>query len=361
MNLLNQNFTSTARFPAMHVLRLFLALLVVWAHANYMLGHTPHQVVPGIGPGTFAVWTFFFLSGFLVTNSWMHHGNPLQFAVHRAARIWPALATAILFSTLVATITASPVWQWHALLSESWNDLTHMGPLGHGILHDSIPGSYPGTRYPGVLNGSLWSLRWEMCAYLFVLIAGVAGIFVKTYRANLVLLAALILLFINSYGQVLVYHGSHAVFDVSYILAEFVLGMLLAVNAQHITRLHVVVVAGFALLAGHYADHIIVKQWSLLSIPVLLVFFASIAPIWRLPDLRQDLSYGTYVFAWPVEQWIVWRFPGHTSLGIFVLATPVILVLAAISWRFVEQPALTWAKSAMNTQPVAPPPTLAST
>ena len=74
------------RFPAMHALRLFCALLVVWDHAHYIVGLSPDNMLPGIDPGTFAVWTFFFLSGFLVTNSWIHRADPARFAVHRAAR-----------------------------------------------------------------------------------------------------------------------------------------------------------------------------------------------------------------------------------------------------------------------------------
>lgn len=343
--------TAGIRFPAMHGLRLFLALLVVWDHAHYIVGRIPYPMIPGTDPGTFAVWAFFFLSGFLVTNSWLHRSEPLRFAVHRAARIWPALAVALLFSSLVAAMSVHLIFPGYrqGIILNSWH-------MGHDIVHDSFPGAYPGTRYSGVLNGSLWSLRWEMGAYLFVLVAGVAGVFRRVSSANLVLLAVLALLFINP-DDLLLYHGSHAIFNISYILAEFLLGMLVAVNLKRMTRFRVIAIVIGVLLAGYFLDDSSVRHWSLLVLPALLVFFVSIAPLRRFADLRQDLSYGTYVYAWPVEQYVNWRFPGLSPMELFLAATPVILVIAAISWRYIEQPALDWAKRYRRASRTVPVPT----
>ncbi|MHB1586890.1 MAG: acyltransferase family protein [Acidiferrobacteraceae bacterium] len=334
----------------MHGLRLCLALLVMWGHAHYMVRLRPDSIVLGIGPGTFAVWTFFFLSGFLVTHSWLRQGNASRFVVHRVARIVPGLIVAVLLSSLVAAMTsrAGPL---ASVTRGGWGTIRY-------ILHDTIPGSYVGTRYHGVLNGSLWSLRWEIEAYLFVLVAGVSGALGKVGRSNLLLLVILALLLVNL-GHVLLFHGSHATFSVSCIFAEFVLGMLLAVNLARVRSSHVILVAGIMagiiwFFSGIMSVYAPLRQLVILLPPALLVCLVSIFPVWRLPDLRQDLSYGVYVYAWPVEQWINWRLPGLTSLDIVLAATPVILVLATVSWTFLEAPALEWAKKYRGLSPAAP-------
>lgn len=240
MNPNKQRTRTASRFQAMHGLRLCLALLVIWAHAHYMVGLRPDSIVLGIGPGTFAVWTFFFLSGFLVTRSWLGHGNASQFAIHRAARIMPALIVAVLLSSLVAALTSRAGLS--SVTRGGWNIIRQ-------ILHDTIPGSYAGTRYHGVLNGSLWSLRWEIGAYLFVLVVGVSGTLGKEGLANLLLLVILAFLLVNP-GHVLLFQGSHATFSVSRVFAEFVLGMLLAVNLAHVRSYHMLIVAG--IMAGIY-------------------------------------------------------------------------------------------------------------
>lgn len=333
----------------MHGLRLCLALLVMWGHAHYMVGLRPDSIVLGIGPSTFAVWTFFFLSGFLVTRSWLRQGNASQFAVHRVARIVPGLIVAVLLSSLVAAMTSRAGLS--SVTRGGWGTIRY-------ILHDTIPGSYAGTRYRGVLNGSLWSLRWEIEAYLFVLVVGVSGALEKVGRSNLLLCVILALLLVNP-GHVLLFHGSHATFSVSCIFAEFVLGMLLAVNLARVRSSHVILVAGIMagiiwFFTGTLSIYAPLGQLIILLPPALLVCLVSIFPVWRLPDLRQDLSYGVYVYAWPVEQWINWRFSGLTPLGIVLVATPIILVLATVSWTFLEEPALGWAKKYRRLSPAAP-------
>jgi peptidoglycan/LPS O-acetylase OafA/YrhL len=55
---------------------------------------------------------------------------------------------------------------------------------------------------------------------------------------------------------------------------------------------------------------------------------------------RNDLSYGSYIIAWPVQQALVQTFPGITPLGNAFAAAFIVLPLAFLSWRKVEKPAL---------------------
>ena len=53
-----------------------------------------------------------------------------------------------------------------------------------------------------------------------------------------------------------------------------------------------------------------------------------------------DLSYGTYLWAFPVQQTIVHFLPGMAPLPLFALAGTATILLAALSWHLIEKRAL---------------------
>ena len=53
-----------------------------------------------------------------------------------------------------------------------------------------------------------------------------------------------------------------------------------------------------------------------------------------------DYSYGLYIYAFPVQQSLVARFPELTPGPLFLAAFAVTLVLAILSWHLIENPAL---------------------
>jgi peptidoglycan/LPS O-acetylase OafA/YrhL len=61
---------------------------------------------------------------------------------------------------------------------------------------------------------------------------------------------------------------------------------------------------------------------------------------WRAYLRVGDYSYGTYVLAFPVQQFIIWRFGLTHPPVVFALTLAVTLGLAIVSWHAVEKPAL---------------------
>jgi len=53
-----------------------------------------------------------------------------------------------------------------------------------------------------------------------------------------------------------------------------------------------------------------------------------------------DYSYGLYIFAWPLQQTTVLLAPEISTHQLFLIVTPMVLLLAAASWHWIEQPAL---------------------
>jgi peptidoglycan/LPS O-acetylase OafA/YrhL len=81
---------------------------------------------------------------------------------------------------------------------------------------------------------------------------------------------------------------------------------------------------------------------TLLIWPAILYFVFWFAYVPRLPAMPRelDLSYGTYLWAFPVQQTVVQLAGVQSPLGLFAMVTPIVLAIAAASWFLVERPAL---------------------
>jgi peptidoglycan/LPS O-acetylase OafA/YrhL len=67
-----------------------------------------------------------------------------------------------------------------------------------------------------------------------------------------------------------------------------------------------------------------------------------------------DLSYGLYIYGWPVEQSVVWLLGRHAAWWqVFLIALPATAAIAFLSWHLVERPMLRLKPRARR---VSPPP-----
>jgi len=64
----------------------------------------------------------------------------------------------------------------------------------------------------------------------------------------------------------------------------------------------------------------------------------------RLPAIPAsrfgDLSYGLYIYGWPVEQTVLYLRPGTGPSMLFLIAFPIAAALAFLSWHLLEKWAL---------------------
>ncbi len=320
-------------------LRLSLALLVVLTHALAVgFGHQPS--LGGTAVGSLAVDGFFILSGFLVARSYLRLASPLRFAWHRALRILPAFWACLLI-TAVVLAPAFALIEGRSPLSVFAGPDSAVGYLtGNAFLYIGQYGiaGLPLTEHtPAVLNGSLWTLVYEGLCYLMVGALGVLGILRR--RPMLVAaLAGLLWLVIIAQSLGVGTGGSEMLYIAPRLGLLFLLGALALLFDRHVPVHDVAAAAAGAVLV---ASCLLLDDYRTVG-SVALAYLCLWATV-RLPArrTRRDLSYGAYIWHWPVIQLM-------TALGLaemgrlsFVpLATAFTLLIAWGSWTWVEAPAL---------------------
>lgn len=174
-------------------LRFVLAFLVIFSHSFILLGsdHDPlYQVSHGqTFFGRVAVEMFFFISGFLITRSWLNTRNTVDYLKKRILRIYPGYIAAFLLSVFVFGVIG-------ALEKSTYLHTIRLPRLFFGILLLHAPPLLPTfTHNPSTFqsNGSMWTIAIEFQCYITVLILGCLGLLRKTRLVLALFTACLIL------------------------------------------------------------------------------------------------------------------------------------------------------------------------
>ena len=326
-------------------LRLALALLVLLAHSYLLTGGTEaadplFRYTRGqLGLGGFAVNGFFLLSGCLVTQSWLRHGRTVEFARKRAARMYPGFAVAFAFSAAVAAVACgNPAAYLDHLV------LGNVAVSGSVLLPDGAAldgaGAFAANPLPRIVNGSLWTLRWELACYALLAVAGALG-FVESRHGVAVLLSVCLA---GTVFNIVVLNDHHA--HLWHFSTYFLVGAAYARYPGLPTRVvwGGAAAAAFVALGPHPPALVIAGPF----LQAVMLFAAAharpvLAPSWFA---RNDYSYGVYLYSFPVQQAFVLATGATHPAYVFVGALPPVLALAWLSWRLVESPALRAVKSA---------------
>lgn len=275
-------------------LRLIGALLVVFSHQFALSGRWEPRFVGDHSLGNLGVLIFFSISGYLVTASWMNDPHLGRFAVRRLARLLPAFAVSV--PCTFAIVSA-------------------LGLLG-----------FPDNAHHK-LNGSLWTIPFEVTCYILLALMGSIS-----NRPALWLAIAICALFAATGFQL----GKNFV---AYFGLFFAMGALLQaypyLSKPRVTVLFCTV--AFALILIHQT-----KLGLAFIVPPLAIAAGRQSwPVLRSAGRFGDLSYGIYIYAWPVQQITVALLEANTSyfrlLGVTLSIT---VALAYLSWHLVEKVAL---------------------
>jgi peptidoglycan/LPS O-acetylase OafA/YrhL len=190
---------------------------------------------------------------------------------------------------------------------------------------NELPGVFGTNPLPHKVDGSLWTLSYEANCYLLVFLVGVAGLLTRYTLAALWAVA----LFCSWRWE-------------DWSTAEFgscFLGGAVLYAWKPPFRWWIAVLCAVIWTASLWTGF----RLSSATVGAYVILYIGLSPAIRLPKVTHwgDLSYGTYIWAWPVQQSVTLALGSAITwyLNLFI-STPIILLLAGLSWRFVEGPAL---------------------
>ena len=318
-------------------IRLFLALLVLFSH-SYPLTQGTNAMEPMFrlshGQRTFgqvAVNLFFVLSGFLIVRSWLYSPSMQVYFQRRVLRIHPGFAVAMFVSmglALIASVT--PIHHLLALPKRQF--ALSLLTLEYGTLN-VLNNAFLGNPSQSV-NGSLWTIPIEFLAYIGVAVYGLFGLF--RWRSLWFALSSFVL---ARYVQK-VFAGVDTQSAWGFV-CYFLSGISFYLFRDLIPRSRVWLLIASGLLIGS----LFIPPWFSVFFPVAapyILFYLALRPAqaWMRWTKRIDLSYGVYLYAFVVQQTLVYWLQVRTPLRLALLATPITLLFAAMSWFFVEEPFL---------------------
>jgi peptidoglycan/LPS O-acetylase OafA/YrhL len=313
------------------LIRLAAALLVMETHSHGLSGDDPDRYYASFHASFLGLPTFFFLSGLLVTQSLYKSTSWKNFCWKRLLRIYPApcfaiLVTAFIIGPLVTTDTLRDYFTSPILYRYLEGcSLIHINFLLPGVFTHSALGT-------DSVNASLWTIALELKLYMGLLI----GWLVKVPGKRILLLFGILALIIASR---FIKNGTTGRLLNPYSI-QFLTGVLCYLYKDKlVSRGYWLLLLPLAFFLGNRLN--IALYTAYLLIPALVIFTAThgVSLLRRITP-KADLSYGIYVFAFPVQQLVANYLHPASPFILFVLSVIAVLPLAILSWFGVEKKAL---------------------
>jgi peptidoglycan/LPS O-acetylase OafA/YrhL len=323
-------------------IQLLAALAVLVGHAWPLTGISERPLVGGLKLFDLGVYVFFSLSGYLIATSWARSPRVVPFLLRRVFRILPALVVVVLVTTfvlgpLVSTLGAAGYFGDPG----SWAYLRNVTLLPVYTL----PGVFLENPIDGTVNGSLWTLGPEFLCYLGVLGFGLLALArsapgIRLAGPGLVGIASAVVLLVPDAAP-------RGMRDVLTVLVFFAGGAVISeaerrgLAAPLRSRWLPPIVAFGWLIGGAFLAEREAVALAWVVLPFLIIAFGSRStPVLRRAGRFGDLSYGLYLWGFPVQQTVVLVAPG-LPLAVDILLVAVITgVLALGSWWLVERRAI---------------------
>lgn len=323
----------------LNLIRLILASLVIVAHSPLLNGKSGYWVdpvgyfFPFTSSGILAVNMFFFISGLVVTNSLLANKKPVQFIIARLFRIIPAF----LFVILVTVFLIGPLVT-NIPLKEYFNNAAIFAYIKENLLFNVyylLPGVFMTNFYPAAVNGSFWTLAYEMNCYIALL---GTYLIVRNKRKLIYNIVIAIIILEGLFQNKILFNWLGSNPEINLLPSAFAFGCFFAVNADEI-KLDIYSVLGMFLLYYFFRTSAYAGMLFNLATGVCVLFISS-NPVFNRFKPKYDISFGVYLWGFVVQQ-TLYRFSGHIYVGLHCFIALVISLALALPTHFlIERPGI---------------------
>lgn len=321
-----------------NLIRIYLSLSVFFFHSYELSHESGLMFLNRFFNGERAVQAFFIISGYLIIMSYHRSNSAKDFLLKRIRRVYPAYFVIILscaiLGCLISTLSATQYFtsiDFYKYIAANLCFLNFIQP--------SLPGVFNENIYT-TINGSLWSLKIEVAYYLLAPLL----IFLRG-KINVHILYSIVFLSSVGYfiGMKYLYSIDHneAYFFLSHQipgqLFYFILGAWVVELEKKKWFIPVVKWLGIPSLLALFFPVSAALQSILIAIVVF--FCAYIVPMIKYPYREQDISYGIYIYHFPIIQVLVYYqlYRPYPVMGL-ICSLIILLIISTLSWLFIEKP-----------------------
>lgn len=327
--------------------RLIAAFSVIYGHSMGIM-HTAnmsdafYKVFKHEYTAAVAVNSFFFLSGLMVTNSLLSHGSVRHYLISRIFRIFPALIVVVMISAIfIGPIFSSIDLQDYFSNTETYRYIKKNIFLRH---QPYLPGVFGNPHKYADVNIPLWTIRYEFFAYIFLLCAFSLGILKNRLVATIF---GVLIILDGLYGNKFIFTSvNNSEYSLRFLSCAFAMGSLCAIWKNE-------TVIDKQLFIFSWVFYYLLKENPYNYFFFHVAFFITILFIFsRGPALKfklgGDISYGVYLWGWPVQQMLISIYPEQGSIFNCLLAIPISAIIAIFSWRLIEKPSIELGKNILD-------------
>lgn len=321
------------------LLRHFAAFFVLISHSYDLTGNFDNEFLRKISGQSISfsrigLIIFFFISGFLITQSLVSSINIKQFIWKRFLRIYPALIMLMVITVFILgpVFTSLPVKQYFSN-SETWGYFSGTSLIR---LRFVLPGVFHGEG----VNGSLWTLPVEFRLYLLLALLSIIGVIKKhsLYFVFIFLFTvfATLIVPLNSPGKILSYLNPYLSWGMYFLTGSFVFFIKDKIILDY--RILIALIILWILLRNHE----VVNMLSELICFSYLTLWASFKTPIVFPGFfkQNDFSYSMYLYAYPLQQIFIIENGIISPLKLMLLTLLALIPLCWASWNFIEKPSL---------------------
>ena len=318
-------------------LRLLFALIVAIVHcaelskAGFLSG-----IVKYLSSGV-AVDAFFIISGFLIFMSYESSKSLSSYANKRLRRIFPGyVAVIIICAILLYAISSKSFFEY---ANAELLKYIFFNALTLNFIQPTLPGVF-GDNQIQVINGALWTIKIEVMFYIAVpFIAFIASKSNKVVSLSVIYILSIV----YSFTMLWLYSDSSEEIYVKLErqlpgqLAFFISGAAFYYFYDFFYKKKFLLIALSILILS--MDKYVIDRYIFypMSLAIVILSFASFFNYLGNFGKFGDLSFGIYIWHFPILQVLVFynMFDNPvTGVGIFLIA---ILIASFLSWHLIEK------------------------
>lgn len=334
-------------------LRLLFAYLVIVSHSPELVYNSPsrellHMLTGSVTFGMLAVDGFFLISGYLIYQSYENSKSFSSYIMKRILRIFPGFIVAS-FLSIILVVSIANGWQLLVELNPyEWikialKTLVLSTPHVDGLVLNA-------SRQ--IINGSVWTIRYEFICYLLIpLIA-----FVGFNKKNILLIA---LAFISVHIYFILYNIEFIVRNAAFfslfqffrMTTAFLVGVCFYKYRQIIVwNFNYTVFCCLALIALRFITTTFFELGLIILGGYLMFNFAFNFKNKTIQQIgsNTDISYGVYLYAWPIQILIIHHFNSVNPWLLSAITITLASIAGYLSWTLVEKPFMNIKKRLSN-------------